>query len=573
FGSIAGLSISGKLIAQRTSGDHVTISCLPETDYWFVITLQPLSNATLSFCDVLHAQVGINGNGVLPSVSDCLFDSCKIGLSLFQSGGQISTSTFTHSIIKGVSIDGEYGYVEPPSAPVLTDNAVSSNTAGIYVTTAAPVLERNSIAENSAGGVWCSSGGNPFTSRNELDAPGQNIFTGNGVANLLAENCSFPFVGFKENDGLSTYGGHNSFGPAFHAYDVLAKSESGVMARQNFWSEDPPNEETSFRTDDPNSWIDWTFPLKEYGNRPMQVKGAAASGAIALSQNESPDMGTGLLDGVLNAAMSHRSGKRFGRSMTLVKQYIARTPTPLLAPVALVMLQQIAMDSAKAARNSSILTTFAAYSDSLLNATTSDRLKRTLLNARKNHLLQARHWTDAIAVAETISVRYPNTILDEHACYSTVTAYLLGFQDLQRAQQALHTMRQRFPNSHRTAMADVLISSTAIPSGGSGSGAAKLDGRDGEQSVQMPTQSVLHQNYPNPFNPSTTIKYDLPVSEHVTFKLYDVLGREVSTLVDELVPAGYHQASFDGSKFSTGVYFYRMQAGSFTGVKRLMLLK
>jgi hypothetical protein len=91
--------------------------------------------------------------------------------------------------------------------------------------------------------------------------------------------------------------------------------------------------------------------------------------------------------------------------------------------------------------------------------------------------------------------------------------------------------------------------------------------------IEVPTEFALHQNYPNPFNPTTTIKYDLPVDAQVTMKVYDLLGREALTLVDEFVLAGYHQAQVDGSRLSSGVYFYRINVGAFADVKKLLFLK
>jgi hypothetical protein len=83
----------------------------------------------------------------------------------------------------------------------------------------------------------------------------------------------------------------------------------------------------------------------------------------------------------------------------------------------------------------------------------------------------------------------------------------------------------------------------------------------------------LSQNYPNPFNPSTTIKYELPKSSEVRLSVYDILGREVSVLVNERRDARVHEVKFDASDLSSGVYFYRLQAGDFTQTKRLLLLK
>ena len=92
--------------------------------------------------------------------------------------------------------------------------------------------------------------------------------------------------------------------------------------------------------------------------------------------------------------------------------------------------------------------------------------------------------------------------------------------------------------------------------------------------LQKPGKFYLEQNYPNPFNPSTTINYSIPNTNFVTIKVYDVLGREVLTLVNENKSAGNYSVQFNASsKFPSGVYLYRMQAGSFVATKKLILLK
>ena len=89
----------------------------------------------------------------------------------------------------------------------------------------------------------------------------------------------------------------------------------------------------------------------------------------------------------------------------------------------------------------------------------------------------------------------------------------------------------------------------------------------------IPSQYILEQNYPNPFNPSTVITYELPVLTIVTLKVYDLIGREVKTLVSDRQSAGIHSVTFNASNLTSGVYFYRLQAGSFTGSRKLLLLK
>jgi len=89
----------------------------------------------------------------------------------------------------------------------------------------------------------------------------------------------------------------------------------------------------------------------------------------------------------------------------------------------------------------------------------------------------------------------------------------------------------------------------------------------------VPTEFALYQNYPNPFNPSTTVKYQIPELSFVTLKVYDVVGSEIVTLVNEEKLIGNYEVEFDADRLSSGIYFYRLQAGSFVETKKMILLK
>jgi hypothetical protein len=87
------------------------------------------------------------------------------------------------------------------------------------------------------------------------------------------------------------------------------------------------------------------------------------------------------------------------------------------------------------------------------------------------------------------------------------------------------------------------------------------------------TNFSLDQNYPNPFNPSTKISWQSPVSSHQTLKIFDVLGNEVATLVNEYREAGEYEIDFNASGLSSGIYFYKLQAGGFVETKKMILLR
>lgn len=94
-----------------------------------------------------------------------------------------------------------------------------------------------------------------------------------------------------------------------------------------------------------------------------------------------------------------------------------------------------------------------------------------------------------------------------------------------------------------------------------------------EAETQLPSSFSLQQNYPNPFNPSTVISYQLPMGSHVSLKVFDMLGREVANLVNGMQAGGSYQINFDASQLSSGMYIYRLEAGSFSETRRMMLIK
>jgi hypothetical protein len=95
----------------------------------------------------------------------------------------------------------------------------------------------------------------------------------------------------------------------------------------------------------------------------------------------------------------------------------------------------------------------------------------------------------------------------------------------------------------------------------------------GQSSDEIPASFGLHQNYPNPFNPTTSIKYDVAARAHVQLVVYDMLGKQVATLVDQNQSPGTYRVTFNASRLTSGVYILSMKADDFTAVRRMVLTK
>ena len=118
----------------------------------------------------------------------------------------------------------------------------------------------------------------------------------------------------------------------------------------------------------------------------------------------------------------------------------------------------------------------------------------------------------------------------------------------------------------------VTVSGSVVKTGGTTSRNPVVTGVE-ESNSSVPDRFTLNQNYPNPFNPSTAISYQLSAKSFVSLKVFDMLGREVATLVDEVKKAGTYSTTWNASGFGSGIYFSKMQAGSFSETRKLVLMK
>src|ERR1035437_1867006 len=159
--------------------------------------------------------------------------------------------------------------------------------------------------------------------------------------------------------------------------------------------------------------------------------------------------------------------------------------------------------------------------------------------------------TSSIYAPFTVSIKYfDNSIIPDSACIQLSTYKNLDY-----------TGPETYPLGNSTLYVDNLSFDTLLTSVSQ------------DQTEEIPSKYELNQNYPNPWNPSTNIKYSIPKASRVSIRVYDILGNEIKTLVNEEKPASTYELTLNAANLPSGVYFYRIQAGSFVETKKMVLLK
>lgn len=172
------------------------------------------------------------------------------------------------------------------------------------------------------------------------------------------------------------------------------------------------------------------------------------------------------------------------------------------------------------------------------------RVSRALINGTTGQLLTSSPWNINQTITVPFSFTVPEGINMQNCCLNTVV-YLVGtpYNTSAPIQNGLNSPVSSFTPT----------------------GIGNFE--------TTPSKYNLEQNYPNPFNPTTNILFSVPKDGFTTLKIYDVLGNEVATSFNEFVKAGFYNVAFDGSKLSSGVYFYKLTSGSYSETKRMMLVK
>lgn len=568
------LTVKGYLYAVGTSSQQITFTSTGGTSpgSWGSIVFSDTgaSNSIIKYANITYGtEVDITNANYVTIQSCNILNNYGHGINL--SGGSnctmqadtiVNTNVHHGIVIFGGSNDNCY------------DNTIyksnhNQNGVGIYYTAASGHFARNDV-EWYNWGIGANYGASP-------DSKGANNNRNNRVANclngLMVYQSSSLYFGYYSAQSYAWNSVFNNYNGSY--YNVYTYSSSIVTAQANWWGSNPPN--TSKFYVGPGDSLDygqccgiWLSTDPWSGNplhstSPAQKPKIPSDGSVqylaigSSSGNHSVTSGqiestSQQNDGILLVeGVMLRGDNRCKEAKEFFKSYIAKHPD-----------DQYAYAYLYSCANSETTPEIIQYFKSLPKQDSKD-LFLSYLYLKQGDIKSAKD------INESIIGNSPNAALAERARLNNFYIALHYESNLDEASAILKDAERHADLSIPMEISDAKIALEVYVDPKTGTMPNYHGSENG--STTEPQSIGLAQNYPNPFNPTTVLSYNLPVGGHVTMKVYDILGREVMTLVDGYQGAGIHTASFDGSNLSTGTYFCRLTAPNVNQVKKMILIK
>lgn len=515
------IKVLGTLVATGTSNNKITFTKSGTND-WKGIRIES-ANITMEYCNIYWADYGIYG-----------IDSDNLTLK----NSEIAC-TGTHAV-----------YLIDASDCYLEGNTIEANECGVKLSHSEAELKENTI-DNLGGGYTLY-----FTSSSIIDLGN----SGTAGHNVLINS---PFYGYGGTTGYwgehSQSTGQNSIygcSPLGHL-DSLARL---VPAEDNWWGDEYVDDDYFDVNWDNGAAIDYEPYL---GSDPNLGK------VIASIESIKEDSIKVLY---LNALKESKTGN-YLTGWNDYKEIIKKYPYSYYSIASLVRMDHLKLKLPDE--------DFVSFLCNLIQK--NNNLKKTATFISINHLLDEKYVLDAIENCEYLLRNYPEDLNNNYLLYKLFRINLEYLGDSQKAEEFLSELNKKDIKNDFHSLSVGLMEDFK-------EGNLKRKLTDYElanlsnhrlnkgiektlETAKQPTTFDLYQNYPNPFNPVTTIKFAIPEVSNVKIIVYNMLGQEIETLVNDNLSAGFHEIKWNASRFASGVYICKLEARSYTKAIKIMLLK
>ncbi|MCL5027795.1 MAG: right-handed parallel beta-helix repeat-containing protein [Bacteroidetes bacterium] len=435
----------------------------------------------------------------------------------------------------------------------------NSSYEGVWLRNSSTYLENNKITNNSGEGLRLSSYSDPVLLRNTIEN------NRNGIT--VQVNCTPALSGFNLIDGNTYYGiyannygivladqGFNTF-QITNGYNVYLSFYSQTYASENYWGVYPPDVNKFYA--DGTSFLDYSTPLPSNPGSGSNLPKAGQQSDLHLAYNN-------IIEG------------NYSDAEKLFKKIINEKFNDKEARYALSGLAACYRKSKKDG--------FKKYLEDELKPkfnNTKNDLYMLYLELDSYYLTQEGKYNEALDNLKLIRDNYPlDSETRKELNFQEGVINLVYKDNAEGAKSIFDKIKNDYPDERTKFDVDILLA--AYNNGGcsllkNGNLKNNLDESFGRKE-EVPVEYGLYQNYPNPFNPTTAIRYQLSADSYVTLKIYDELGREVKTLVNQYQDKGRYDINFNASNLASGIYFYQLHAStgsvqSFVSTKKMLLLK
>lgn len=562
FASGKRMYISGNIVADATENNPITFTAVDPNLKWGGLYLQGPNCTDLIFdyCNISYSNYcGIYSLFESPRVTNCTFSYCQYGISSSNANGypggglQIENNKFSDITYTAIVLSNSYA--------TIFNNTISNCYAGLSLTSCSPDLATddrygyNNFNSISKYGIYANTGCSPRVGRVSCQM--------NGGRNTLMVN---------DGEGI---------------YYIYAKQNNQIYAENNYWGTSGPVP-SKFYTGS-GSWID----RDPYLDHPPTMNG---------QQNLSPE--TISFERAMNNVEMSMSGSSPITEEEIMKLYNPKGDWGIKYKLffAQKMLDlgfyNLSKNICKEVVNNYPDSTLSIHALNIFNNASqfsddkdfkvvvkglSSKKDKKFLNGYASLFAINYDRKNFIKEVDKIIEKYQGESIEELALYEKFKYYYFEEGNTKLAESVFKELESKYPESLTTIEFKTLLESTE-------SGMKKPELFNGNEFFnetmvnEIPKEYKLENNYPNPFNPSTVISYQLPVVSDVRLVIYDILGREVITLVNGNQSAGKYSVEWNGRNasgtiLSSGIYIYRIEAKSnesektYSSVKKMMLIK
>jgi hypothetical protein len=580
FAPSANLYLYGKLIAVGASSQPITLSRSGTSGSWgsMVLSGSGANGSTLSYVNMQYGgNIQVRNNAANVTIQNCNLTNNNGAIDFESSSGLVQNNHISYSAdYHGIIVAGGSNVNCYQNTLTKTDHSYYPyyHDVGIYYSGGAG----GNIGQNDLDFFSWGIGIN-YSSSPHFHSPNwnQNNRVTNCYYGINIYNNSYPVIGYNGTDcgGANSIHDNNYSGGG---YDIQLYGETFALdALGTYWNGGNPNNAhlyagsgCSIDTGMPLSTDPWAgIPIPTSQKSPsarllasVAVKGTQQHDVTSQANGES---GTTLSDSSkdpLSGGFQLRDQGKFKEAKDFFVSYIGKNPNDQRAYVELY----------NCADNTTLPDLIQYFKSLPKQADKEQNLLLSYLYLKQGDVKSARQVNNSVIAANT------HTSIAGQAKLNNFYISLYNENDAQAALSILNDVLDKKDLSDPMAIstAEQALHTYIDPKTGTTPYASvKFDaGQDSLSATSnAPVGNGLMTNYPNPFNPSTKITYQLAQSGHVTLKVYDILGREVVTLMNENQSEGIHTASFDGTRSASGVYFYRLTAPGVNQVKKMLLTK